>query len=170
MINLDSKADQFVMDENMDYITNRPKKPVETIEPQAVHEGLEVSNKAYPGEINALFDKLMQKLQEQAKKDKYNKEAMELSAYTALISEFTTALTEKVQEDPTVLSASGGAILEEAAGEIEQPMKNMNYSGGPIPVKNYDIPEQETQSEQQQPQQPQQPTAETPDPMQEEGQ
>jgi len=153
MINLDSKADQFVMDENMDYITNRPKKPVETIEPQAVHEGFEVSGKTYSGEINALFEKLIDKLKEQAKKDDFDKTKMQIDAYNALITEFTTALTAKVQENPAILS-SGSAVVKEADDEVVPAMKNMNYSGGPIPTKNYDIPDVVEEEQTEQPKEP----------------
>ena len=164
MITLDAKADQFVKDENMDYITNRPKKPVVNIEPKPVHEGLEVSGKTYSGEINALFENLMEKLKAKAKIDGYDKTNIEMDAYNALITEFVTELATKIQENPAILG-SGDAVVKEAIGEIVEAMKNMNYSGGPIPTKNYDIIEKEEQQQEQQPEQqnPQQPQNPNPD-------
>lgn len=136
----DAKADQFVYDENYDYINNKDKKTVvDPVVAKRVHEMFEVDvRKNIYGPFNALVNKLVDSIREQAKIDEYDETKYAEATYKAFFTEFETAALEMIKEKFDNFGQGDMAKIPATAETFVQYPNNPNYSGGPIPGKDYD--------------------------------
>jgi len=133
----DLKADQFIFDENFDYINNRPKTITEPITAYKVHEGIEKNTRNVYGQFNKLFDKLIEDVKAQVKKDEFDESKFDESVYEAFFDEFKINSLELIQTKLENFAHGEGKQVP-ASGVVAKLMISPNFSAGPIPGKNYD--------------------------------
>lgn len=143
----DAKADQFVYDENYDYINNKEKKTiVEPIVAYKVHETFEVaSDRNTYGPFNSLVNKLMDAIKKQVKLDQFDETKYNEDTYKNLFVDFQDAALEMIKEKFDNFGYGEASKVEATKEDFIVYPNNPNYSGGPIAGKNYDIIEKATE-------------------------
>ena len=113
MITLDSKADQFVYDENYDYINNRDvKSNPDPIYAKKVHETFEVNTSNIYGKFGAVLDDLLKAIAAKAKEADFKEENFSAESLDDAFETFKSSTVELVQSN---LKAFGnGAVAQEA--------------------------------------------------------
>jgi hypothetical protein len=123
---MDAK-DVFHFDPDWNYITNRPKEPVVEVEAKSVHETYEVDTTNSYGAFSKLIQDFKKNMKAELKKAEPDTDT--------IVNEFTSAVTSLVTENP---GAFGGPTSSAPTG-FSPAQISPNFSGGPIPGKNYDI-------------------------------
>jgi hypothetical protein len=126
---MDAK-DVFHYDENWNYFFNCPKEEVKYVEAIPVHEEYEVDTTNNYGEFSKLVQEFKKDLKAELKK--------ETPDTSSIVETFTSNVSTLVSEKSDMF---GSPKSEPPTGELVKPDISPNYSGGPIPGKNYDIPD-----------------------------
>ena len=136
----DSKADQYVYDENYDYINNRDKKTtVAPIRPVKVHEMFEAATgRNIYGPFNALIMNLIDAIKAQVKLDNYDESKYEEATYKAFFDTFAESGLAMIKSKFDNFGQGDGTRQYATKETFIRYQNNPNYSGGPIAGKNYD--------------------------------
>lgn len=152
VFNLDSKADQFVYDENYNYINNCPRVDIDPIVVKKVHEEFEVNTSNVYGKFNKLLDDLTKAISDKVKEKNFDETAFDESDFSDAFDTFKTNALELVKENFDAF-AKGSVSQTSATGEgwTFGPNLNDTFELVPAVAKEEEEEEEEEQQQQQEP-------------------